>query len=378
MKSIDTFDKHRREPNKTLDSYVKEKRLILGQEIKNVKKVYLDTKFWLLLRDAYLMREQSQLHTELLSLLIHLVNIKSIICPISQDIIIEISKQSDNKTLRKSIEILDILSKGISLISLYERHRLELLSFVRKNISGEDSIYTIDEFAWTKAPYVMGFTYPHMFEYSKEDNLAIQKAFFDQMWTTSLVDMVEVMGIDNLHKMPKLQDISADLNEGKNDHKDENNTFEQMFLSELAGILDFYIPDFKDIIQYMYQKETGHVPSKEELANDNSGQMLANLIYHAFRLKKITKELPSFRISAGLHSALRWDTKRKIKPNDIHDLHHAVSAIPYCDLFFTERSLKDLVTRKNLAYDKLYNCTIAAHLDEAIQSLKQIQGKLSP
>lgn len=60
MKFIDTFKKHRNESNKSLESYNKEVRVGLGQEIADCKKVYLDTKYWLLLRDVVLERTNNK------------------------------------------------------------------------------------------------------------------------------------------------------------------------------------------------------------------------------------------------------------------------------------------------------------------------------
>ena len=56
IKFINTFDKHTKEPEKTVDAYIKEKKLELGEWVNQRRKVYLDTKFWLLLRDAHLDR----------------------------------------------------------------------------------------------------------------------------------------------------------------------------------------------------------------------------------------------------------------------------------------------------------------------------------
>ncbi len=108
MKLVDTFDNHRSEPDKALDEYTKETRLDLGQEISQCKKVYLDTKYWLLLRNAVLRKEENKEIIELLSLLRQGVQLKKLICPISEDIFVEIL-QSNPSTLKTTVSLVDEL-----------------------------------------------------------------------------------------------------------------------------------------------------------------------------------------------------------------------------------------------------------------------------
>jgi hypothetical protein len=56
MRFENTFDKHRAEQDKSFKSYLTERRLALGQSIGNRHKIYLDTKYWILLRDHTLGR----------------------------------------------------------------------------------------------------------------------------------------------------------------------------------------------------------------------------------------------------------------------------------------------------------------------------------
>ena len=100
--------------------------------------------------------------------------------------------------------------------------------------------------------------------------------------------------------------------------------------------------------------------------------MFANLIYHAFRLNKLTSELPSLRVSAGLHAALRWDKTRKYKRNDLHDFHHAVAAIPYCDYFFTEHSLRQLLAHNGLRFSELFPCQTISSVADSLKALSRL------
>ena len=160
-----------------------------------------------------------------------------LICPISADIFLEITKQSDTTTLKCSVELIDTLSEGISILAPEERAKMELLYFIRTNSSSESSCHSQDIFVWTKLAYVLGTMVPYITPFTPEEELVIQKSFFDQMWSISLNDMIETMGINTVREIPKIPDISDKLNAGKFEHLSENSSFEGVFLSEVAGIL---------------------------------------------------------------------------------------------------------------------------------------------
>ena len=100
MRIVDTLEKHRREPCKSLDAYVKERRLALGQNTTARRKVYLDTKFWVMLRDHRLGRSRDPVIAELTDLLVDCAASAKLICPISDDIFLEILRQTDPDTLK--------------------------------------------------------------------------------------------------------------------------------------------------------------------------------------------------------------------------------------------------------------------------------------
>lgn len=372
MRIVDTFAKHKAEPDKSFEAYLKERRLELGRSIKHRKKIYLDTKYWLILRDSKLGRSNHSEVANLLDLLLEGVKSEKLICPISADIFIEILKQRDPATLNCSIKLIDMLSCGVSILGPEERARMELLYFVRKHMSGEESCHSHQIFIWTKTAYVLGFVNPCNTPFSPEDELAMQKALLDQMWIVSLSDMINTIGIDALRKSPQMLDISDKLNAGKFSHIHENKSYKQMFLSELAGILDMFKPDFEEMFAYLYEKDSGVPPSKSEVASSDGTRMFMNLIYHGFDLNRFSRELPTIKILATLHAAIRWDKDRKYKPTDLHDIHHAVAALPYFDVFLTERSLCHLLTRNDLALDGLYDCRVVSKPSKAIAEIEEI------
>ena len=146
MRFIDTFRKHRNQSHVSLDEYTRRLRLQLGSEIKDIKKIYLDTNYWLELRDADLCRSRKESFINLLSLLKNAVKSGKVICPISDENFYEILLQSDPKTLKASIRLIDELSRGVALISTNERIQFEVLSFLHSTRKGKEAVYKADEF----------------------------------------------------------------------------------------------------------------------------------------------------------------------------------------------------------------------------------------
>ena len=75
--------------------YYNLKTIELEQELLSYKKIYLDTKYWVLFRDVALGRNKDNRLCEIFSIIQKNIDLGKIICPISYDIFIEITKQKD-------------------------------------------------------------------------------------------------------------------------------------------------------------------------------------------------------------------------------------------------------------------------------------------
>ena len=235
MKYVDTFEFHKNNPGESVEKYIKRKRVELSHEIRKSKKIYLDTNYWILLRDARTKGNVDCRIAKLLHLIEGLVKSGQVVCPISTDTFWEIRKQADVNTLKATIKIIDDLSKGIIILSLPERFDFELIDFVRTKL--KHSVYSSDELIWTKISYIFGFVTPVSKTLPSDIDKAIQKAFIDQMWVLSLADMYEQLGQDTIIPPPDYIDLSKTLNRNKFEHVHDLTSFKQLFLAELAGIL---------------------------------------------------------------------------------------------------------------------------------------------
>ncbi|MCW8831615.1 MAG: hypothetical protein OQK32_08875 [Gammaproteobacteria bacterium] len=356
-------------PEVSVDQYVRKKQVELSEYVSGYKTIYLDTNFWLTLRDVVTGELKDAESIQYYDLVTSLAKKGTCIFPISGNTFAEILK-SDIDTLDHVVYLIDTLSQGVSIMSYDERVRMELMYFIYDKL-GKDT-YLPNEIVWTKLVYSLGYLDPVNDNIDPSLDAHIRKSFFDHMWQTPLCSIVAKLKDSGKLKQKSFLDNSAKLNEGKFAHAHENKSFKQMFLSELAGMLDVYKPVIQDAMLYIYEKETGVSPSIKDIESSNNCLLTVNMIYNLFRLNKITTELPSYRITSGLYAAVRWDTNQKFHKNDIVDIGHASAALPYCDYYFSERKFAHLITQKQMSYNKVYDCQVCRNIKSAITVLSEL------
>lgn len=370
LKDVNTFTDHLEQANVAPHKYVRAQHIYLAESLYNFVKIYFDTKYWLLFRDVVLGRNQDKTLTALLSLIRDAVRSGKAICPVSQDSFSESFVQTDPRTLQATVQLMDELSKGICLTEFNTRINAELWHFMVEKVIGRDSVYDKNMLMWTKCGYVLGYIRPESEQFTQEQSDAIEKAVFDQIWEATFSDIFDGIGCCPDWKInPSAIDT---MNEGKFSNSDDFNSFKQLFMIELAGGLDLLKEPLSQIMFQMYLSEFGDKADPNCKPELEAGRQAANIIYHAFRLNKITDELPTLRTHVILHAALRWDKQRKYKPNDLSDLRHAAMALPYCDVFLTEKPLCHLIHEKHLDLTERFTCKSFADADAALDHLKLV------
>lgn len=359
-------------PNEPTKFSYKKKVLDLGRSLVGVTKIYLDTKFWVWLADHALGKAVPSGVDQLSKALHKGVSEGRFICPFNYETFTEMFRQSDPKTLRSTARMVDGFSRNVCMMAWPERQRAELFNFVRSKTHGSDSVYPLDHMIWTRPLYVTGFMMPPQTPFDPPTERAIQQSFMDHTWSLTLEGMLDVRQGEPLDLPDLPKDISAQLNQGKDAHADEHKDFKSLFLAELAGILDAVAVDLEWVMTTAYGLEEGKYPTPQELEQLRADRSLAKLIYNCYRLDKLSTELPFLHIPAMMHSAIRRDRTRRFKANDAMDIGHAKAALPYCDLFLTENSLKTLLTRKDLGLDRQYECQVVAKVEQAVEAVNRL------
>lgn len=372
MRFVDTFSYHRKNSDVELDTYVRSRRIELGESIIEKEKIYLDTKYWIHFRDVVLGRTKNDFLIESYKLIESLCDKGQVICPISEDVFYEITKQLDAETLSASIELIDKLSKGVSLLTQEERIKAEILHFFYRYSDKSHLLYPLNSLVWTKICYSIGTHIPHKTPFSESDELVMQKSFFDQMWNTTLGELCEFIGYDVINNLPRMPDLSDLLNEDTENERSKNLRFKELFIDEIYYLTKYIEPMLSEGMEYMYTKETGNSISESERKAKEQDNTLSNVVCNLFRLDKAGDNFPTLKIGAGIHAVVRLDKKRRFVANDYYDFRHAQAALPYNDYFFTEKNLKHLLTINSLTYDKEYNCKIVSKHREVLEVLERI------
>ena len=343
----------------------------MAVELDGKASIYLDLKFWIALREAALGRSKVSSSLELLELLRRLVASGKVFCPISDSAFLEIFKQSDASTRRATVELVDELSLGVTLIPLDLRISTEIAHFIHATLTPQ-KVYPLRHLVWTKLSYVLGYTHPAWPSFDPASELAMQKAFFDHMWTISLAQMDGLIG-DAMSSAPHRFDaLSAQLNAANRQHAAELRSFEQTYNLELSGVLELYADRAADVLNRMALNQIGESASRGSVHWLEQERSCTNLLIAAFKKDEAKDALRTVHIKTCLHASVRWDKKRQFKANDFFDFQHGAAAVGYCDAFFTERSLCAMIQRPDIALDKRYNCHVGSTMAEALAFAKAL------
>lgn len=357
---------HLQHPGISIDTHVKRKAIELGSSVSSLIKVYLDKRFWILLRDAHIGRSTcSAVHSLLSSLRLSVQN-GYLVCPISDSIFLELLKQEDIKTRRSTAELIDELSHGVTLVSTEQRIGQELVGVFAKFADDGREHHIVDHLVWSKLGYALGVIHPTLPLVDPDTERAIQKAFFDYMWNFPLATQIDTIGEDGYRK-PESFDVTANkISELNRQHQTEVRNFRRVYIDEFRGVLSLCMHHPRHWLEQQYELKTG----KPYLSNPEQARRHEHELYTFFgnliaQRKQAALMLPTLHVAALCYAAIRWDKKRKLSPNDIHDFQHAAAAIGYCNAFLTERPLMSLLAQRQLELETDFSCTVMSDIDEA-------------
>ncbi len=370
MKS--SFELHRSQPEITFDSHVRNKKIELGRSLDSLQAIYLDTRYWIFIRDALLGNPQDTIHTSLLSCLRKLVADRKIFCPISDITLIEILKQTDVTSKRTLALLVDELSLGVSFCPEQERVGTELAHFLYSCALDKADLYPLKWLVWNKITSALGTAQVTTPWLDVKENLVMQKAFFDHLWDITYSEMLETIGIEKTPPQMPYDELAAKLTALNKQYSNELKSYKATYLREFSGALELTIDLAKDIAEKVRQKS--HKAQRDATTNESFTKHLFAIFTEAARKGLVSKALPTLHIMAHCHASIRWDKTRKLSGNDMPDFHHSSVALPYCTAFLTEKPLKGLLTSGNTKLDKDYLCEIISDSTEAYDFLMHLNA----
>lgn len=359
-------------PEVSLDSHTRSRLLELGAMLASRKAIYLDMRFWILLRDA-IRTDGSSVTIRMLSTLRALVKSGVVFCPISDSTFFELLKQTDRSSRLATAGLIDELSLGVTLIPFKVRAGTEIAHYVH-SAKPTASVYSLRELVWSKLSYVMGVSHPMHKALDGLTNLALQKAFFDHMWDkNSLVQMCTQLGEEFVHDDPlRYRQTSARLNVLNQVHASDLKSFRKTYKNELIGVLDLFAGTLAKIMASMLPYGAGALPVEGSVERLDVDRHCLSFLVGALDTEGGRKAMRSLHIKSLLHAAIRWNKKQALKPNDLFDFDHAVAAIGYCDGFFTDGPLRAMLSRRDLKLKEDFDCFVSSDVDECLQYLTNL------
>ena len=172
-----------------LGEYVRAQRKSVARRMAALSRIYLDTNYWLYVRDAYAGRPRNGTHRLLCEKLVHLVRSGKAICPATDTVLHEVFHQDDFDTRLMTATVIDELSAGIALQGTMERVRIEILHFLRARRGSADALYPLSDWVWTRACWILGEMYPYPSEFPPEVQTRLQIGFCEEMAKHGIADI---------------------------------------------------------------------------------------------------------------------------------------------------------------------------------------------
>lgn len=373
----EAISKHRESPDISVVAHAKKRALELNASISGIKKVYLDKRFWVLLRDAHMGRSKLPSSESLLNVLKNAVESGNILCPISESVFLELLKQQDLSTRRATAELIDELSHGVTLVPFDQRVAQELVGVFSNCSQGAVEYHEVQELVWSKLSYVLGVIHPTSTFFEADEELAVQKAFFDYMWQLPLVEILEYLEDHDTVIDDPFQATADRLNALNQQHSSEVRSFKQVYIDEFRGGLSLFMHIPRLWLEDAYEKGTGKPHIATETEKLDHEKQLHTYFGNLIKEKRVALMLPTLHVSSLCHAAVRWDKGRKLSRNDFYDFHHAEAAVGYCDAFLTEKPLMTLLKQKHLKLEKDFPCKVMANADDATKWIVEQVGGYS-
>jgi hypothetical protein len=263
-------------------------------------------------------------------------------------------KQPSDLTRRAMAELMDELSEGICIQSPDQIQRFELKQQVLQSVLGDRSP-CLKAWLFTKAKWIFGIQYPVPEAFSEENRKIAQKQFIDSIWMSTLSDLAEFQSDDRIvecyEAMATVYKTIAET------YRQNGTSYEQVLMEnkvhQLQMLVQDELPKMAKEIEDEFPKETAACIGKGAPSTKPDPAML-----------------PSVQICAAIYAAYFLETKNKaIISNDLIDALHAGLAVPYYDIFWTEKGLAHVLTVKPRQFDKVYVKRITSNLDEFMEWL---------
>lgn len=352
-------------PHRSAANYLTLYRDLLVRGLSSTRLIYLDTNYWVRLRDAATGKGSSEA-VKLLKTLRALVRSREALCVSQIFSLLEVGKQ-EAASLRASADLLDELTEGVAISSSEDLLQWECAEFIKATIQRDVGQGLCP---WTKVGQI------HKNELPTEmlgpipisQREIVLKAAIDFFWNASFTYVLECFEWDTKARLSfELDAETFDLvAKRKAEQLAKGLTRAQVRLSEFSELVSGSAkPVFIDLL-HRWHLARGFPEGMGALLSDVEAAVRTAI--QGFADRSLGAKLPGLAITTELYSIYETDTlgSKPMSTNDWFDSCHAAAALPYCDVFLTERGLAHRL-RQMLKADVQYGCEVVGTLEGALQ-----------
>lgn len=276
-------------------------------------------------------------------------------------------KQNPEERRGAQAAIMDELSLGIGLRNPFDSAELEYLTFFARHCSATKHMRVWVDPPWAPIGHMIVEAYPVAPEIPPQMMEECKKFMLEAKWMLKMMDYALLA-----EKMPVRPPTTAHrINQERKSFPRAGKTFEQLFADELHGCLDAMQSHIQNALR-AFGVLCGVEGAESEAIDGKEMRVWINLFRETILRNLDAEALPSQRIEAALHAAIRMDDARLLKQNDLDDIAHSSVAAGYCDLFLTEDSFADLLRRKYVQSVIPKQCTVVSKIEEAITATQKL------
>jgi hypothetical protein len=365
------IDYHRAHPKVSFAQHLLAMEEETAREALRLTRIYLDIRYWIFLRDAHIGRPQKPVHTKLLELMIAGVAAGKIVCPITEVVFFELDRQGNTERRMHTARMIDMLSRGFVIKNYCERYFCEIRDLFDAMIVRQRLPETPSRRVWVR-PYSFLGT-PRFSGFDVETDLTVNKAFLSYAWKLSLEDLLTDTPVSDRRNDDEFRETAALITDMSAKYAPDMRSFTKVYEDEVGGLIVAH----RDEICQMFRpygvaffRQKG-LSDCDPLIVDRSGLTLLSSVATD---PKSHLAVPLIRVMAGLHAFIRWQRQRPFRFEDFFDLRHAAAAIPYCDIFLTEKFLKIACTSGPLNFGTKYSTQIISDEEEALEAVAKVAG----
>jgi hypothetical protein len=347
--------------------YLKLHRDLLVRGLSGTRLLYLDTNYWVRLRDAAIGRGTPE-SINLLQTLRAMVRSREALCVSQLYSLLEVSRQGET-SLRASADLIDELTEGVAIACPSDLLRWECAEFIKASL---DRDVGKDLCPWTKVGQIHESELPIEMPgpTSPADREVLLKGTVDACWNMSFEYVFKQFDWDTKTK------LNADLDpetfsrvaKRKADQLAKGLTRDQVRQAEFSEMANSQLKPIFIALLRQWHVERRFPEGVAALPRDVlTAEALA---VKKFADRSLGRLLPGLAIPTELY-VLYETNKQSSSPlttNDWFDWSHAAVALPYCSVFLTERGLAHRLQRE-LKADVQYDCEVIGTLEEAVAHL---------